>query len=682
VANFPSVCPLDCPDACSLDVRVEDGRVVAVDGSRDNPLTDGFICAKVRRLPEWLTGPDRLLRPAVRRGRKGEGRFEDVTWDEALARVAEKLTEVRDVFGGEAILPYSYGGSNGLLSQDTTDARLFRRLGSSRLLRTVCAAPSGAAALGLYGKMPGVSFEDYPQARLIVVWGANPSATGIHLLPKIYEAQRSGAKLVVLDPRATALARRSDLHLALRPGTDLPVALAVIRWLFTNGRADRTFLAEHATGVAELERAAAGWTLERAAEIAGVPAAALERFAGMYADASPAVIRCGWGPERNRNGGSAIAAVLALPAIAGKFGVRGGGYTMSNSAAWKLDVEGAVNEPASSSARAINMSRLGEALLDVDDPPVKCLFVYNSNALGTSPNQEKVRAGLAREDLFTVVFDSVLTDTARYADVVLPAASFLERRELSRGYGALVLQEARAVVPPVGQSRPNDEVFAELVHRTGLARAGDPEGAEELTGALLSGARGAELRGALRRARIAYPEFGSRPIQFVDVFPRTVDRRVQLFPAALDREAPAGLYGFQADPASAAFPLALISPASDRTITSILGDIDPEPAAVEIGPDDARDRGIRQGDAVRVYNELGEVRCPAKVNPRLRRGVVLLHKGLWARHTQNGSTANALAPDTLSDLGGGACFNDARVQVAPVLAAAPAPASPSVDGRA
>jgi anaerobic selenocysteine-containing dehydrogenase len=309
------------------------------------------------------------------------------------------------------------------------------------------------------------------------------------------------------------------------------------------------------------------------------------------------------------------------------------------------------------------MNQLGEALIDVDHPPVKLLFVYNSNALASSPNQEKVRAGLAREDLFTVVFDSVLTDTARYADVVLPAAAFLERRELSRGYGAYALQEAQAVSPPLGESRPNHDVFAELGRRVGVARDGDPVSAEDLTRALLSGPRGADLRDALRQSRIAYPEFGSHPIQFVDVFPGTTDRRVHLFPAALDAEAPVGLYGYQADPASAEFPLALISPASDRMITSTLGNIDVAPAAVELCPHDAAARRIGDGDVVRLYNSLGEVRCRAKVNPRLRRGVALLEKGLWARHTQNGSTANALCPDTLTDLGGGACFNDARVQV-------------------
>ncbi|HET9793100.1 MAG TPA: molybdopterin-dependent oxidoreductase, partial [Thermoanaerobaculia bacterium] len=276
---LPSACPLDCPDSCSLDVEVDEGRVVSVGGSRVNPVTDGYICAKVRRFPERLYGPDRLLRPLMRTGAKGSGSFREVSWDEALDAAAARLLAARDRFGGESILPYSYGGSNGYLSQDTTDERLFRRLGASRLARTICAAATGAAAQGLYGKMPGVGYEDYPEARLIVLWGVNPSVTGIHLVPKIDEARRRGARLVVVDPRTTRLARRADLHLAVRPGTDLPVALALIGWLFDSGRADRTFLAGQTTGAERLREAARAWPIERAARIAGIAAGDLERLA-------------------------------------------------------------------------------------------------------------------------------------------------------------------------------------------------------------------------------------------------------------------------------------------------------------------------------------------------------------------------------------------------------------------
>jgi anaerobic selenocysteine-containing dehydrogenase len=661
---LPSVCPLDCPDACSLEVHVEGDRVVAVGGSRINPVTAGYICAKVRRLPEHVHGERRVRYPAMREGRKGEGRFRRATWDEALDTIAARMTELVRKGAAERILPFYYGGSNGYLSQNTSDLRLFTRLGASRLARTVCAAPSGSAVAGLYGTMPGMALQDYRHSRLIVLWGINPSVSGIHLVPSVLEAQSRGGRLVVVDPRRTRLAERADLHIAPHPGTDLVLALAILRWLFENGRADEAFLAAHTTGAEELRRRAARWTPEEAARTARVPAEDIEKLARMYADSSPAAVRCGWGLERNRNGGSAVAAVLALPAVAGKFGVRGGGYTLSNSKAWDLEARHAAGELPKSSAREVNMNLLGRTLLGDNGSPVDLLFVYNANPLATIPNQEKVREGLSREDLFTVVFDPVVTDTALYADVLLPATTFLERDEMSRGYGAMVLQESKPVIPPVGESRPNHEVFADLTRRTGLARAEDPDSAREMTEAILGGSKsGEEIRQSLDRSGIAFPGGNPASVQFVDAFPLTADRKIHLVPDDLDREAPGGLYAFRPDPETLAYPLALISPATDRTISSTLGELHDEQVPLEMAPRDAEARGIGDGDEVRVFNEIGEVRCLAQVSPALREGVVLLPKGLWRHNTLSGTGATALAPDTLTDLGRGACFNDARVEV-------------------
>ncbi|HEV2856494.1 MAG TPA: molybdopterin-dependent oxidoreductase [Thermoanaerobaculia bacterium] len=656
-----SACALDCPDSCSLEVRVLDGRVVKVDGSRVNPVTQGYICAKVRRTPEHLYGPDRVLRPARRVGPKGLGRFEEISWDAALDLAAAKLAEARDRWGGESILPLCYGGSNGLLTQDTTDLRLFHRLGASRLARTVCAAPSGRTATVMYGKMAGVALQDFRHSRLIVLWGVNPSASGIHLVPFIKQAQDAGARLVVIDPRRTPLAKKADLHLAPRPGSDVAIALAAIRWFFEEGRADLDFLATHALGAEELRRRAFPWTLERAAEASGVPASAIERFIHLYAESSPAVVRTGWGFERNRNGGSAVAAALALPAVAGKFGVRGGGYTMSNSGVWAgaLDVASAVGE-APPNTRIVNMNRTGETLLH-GDPPVRVLFVYNCNPLATLPSQEKMRRGLAREDLFTIVFDQVWTDTARAADLVLPATHFLEHSDLIRGYGSYALYRTRPVAEPAGEARSNPEVFSELVRRLGLARPGEPETADELTAALLRPAE--RVRADLAQDGVAVPDCGQAPVQFLDAFPLTPDRKIHLVPEVLDREAPLGLYGFQEDPGSERYPLALISPATSRTISSSLGQLVRDSIPLEIHPLDAEARGIAPGDVVRVWNDLGEVRVGARLNPDLRPGVVYLPKGLWSHNTLSGTTGNALVPDTLTDVGQGACFNDARVEV-------------------
>jgi anaerobic selenocysteine-containing dehydrogenase len=658
--SVSTVCPLDCPDACSLDVTVQESKVTVIDGSTANPVTGGYICAKVRRFPERMYGPDRVLHPSVRKGPKGSGWFERVSWDEALSRIATQLQNVRDEFGGEAILPYSYGGSNGLLTQDTSDAALFRRLGASRLARTVCAAATGAANQALYGKMPSVVYQDLPESRLIVLWGVNPSASGIHVIPYLREAQNRGAKLVVVDPRTTPLARQADLHLRVKPGTDLPVALSIHRHLFEQGHADEAFLAAHTRNAHRLRERAARWTFECAAAEAGVEAADIERLADWYATTSPAVVKCGWGQERNRNGGSSSMAILALPAVAGKFGVRGGGYHMSNSNAWSIERTWLRDqEPAT---RLVNMNQLGRALTELDDPPVKALFVYNSNAAVTSPHQTKILEGLEREDLFTVVFDSVLTDTARYADVLLPNTTFLEGYDLVRGYGSISLRLGRPVVEPVGESRCNADVFGELLRRLELGTDGEPAGElEEMLDVLskLPEPAGGEVRdfGA------ALPPFDGRPIQFVNVFPRTPDQKVDLCPEALEAGTPAGVYGYQPDPATAEYPLALISPASERSITSTLAELPRPEVKLLMHPDDAAARALADGDAVRVFNALGEVRCNVQVGTWIRPGSVSLPKGLWRKHTANGLTSNALSPDTLTDLGGGACFNDARVQV-------------------
>ena len=665
-STVDTACPLDCPDSCSLSVTVARGKIVKIEGSTRHGVTDGYICAKVRRFDEHVYGPSRLLHPAVRVGSKGQSQFKRVSWDEALELVARRLDDVRVRLGGEAILPFCYGGSNGLLSQDTTDAELFRCLGASRLARTVCAAPTGAAARALYGTMPGVTYADYQNAALIVLWGTNPTASGIHQIPHIREARRNGARLVVIDPRRTSLAKQADVHLSIRPGTDVAVALALHRYLFENDLADLRFLDEHTRDAERLRERAAAWTIERAARVAEVDADDLLAFADLYAQASPAVIRCGWGLERNRNGGHAALAILALPAVGGKFGVRGGGYSMNNADAWGLSASSWIDaaEPAT---RVVNMNHLGRALLDYDNPPVAALFVYNCNPLATMPDQNRVAQGLQREDLFTVVFEQVMTDTARYADVLLPATTFLETYDVVKAYGPIHLELARPVIDVVGEARPNVEVFSQLADRLGLApRDGVESDAEALM--RVAAAMPEAIGRSLLESGHADPPAGGAPVQFVDVFPRTPDRKVHLFPESLEATA-GGLYAFQADPATAACPLVLISPASYKTISSTLGELRERPASLAMHPADAGERGIEKEDMVRVFNERGEVHCRVRITADIRPGTVSLPKGLWQRSTFNGSTANALVPDSVTDIGGGACFNDARVQVTRVIPA-------------
>jgi anaerobic selenocysteine-containing dehydrogenase len=658
-STIQTACPLDCPDSCSVAVTVERGKIVKIDGSTAARSTDGYICGKVRDFDRRVYHAERILHPAVRKGPKGAGLFERVTWDEALDLIARRMRDAIETHGAESILPYHYGGSNGLLTNDFTDTRFFRRLGASRLARTLCAAPTGAAATMMYGKMAGVAYDDYAHARLIIVWGCNPSATGIHLVSHIKRAQKDGARLVVIDPRRTPLARIADLHLPVRPGADLPIALAVVRELFARGWADRGFLEAHTTGAADLEQAAQPWTIERAAAESGVPAGDIARLAEWYGTTSPAVIRCGWGQERNRNGGAATMAILALPAVGGKFGVRGGGYTMSNSGGWDIQSE-ALIDVAAPPVRVVNMNHLGRALTDYRDPPISLLFVYNCNPVATVPDQNRVKTGMLRDDLFTVVHEQIMTDTALYADVILPATTFLEQYDVARGYGAYHLHLVQPVIAPVGESRPNHDVFEELAVRMGQADSVSDLGE---AGALMDLAGRLPRRHADALLSEGPPSApgGGMPIQFVDVFPKTPDRKAHLYPTEADMTH--GLYAYTGDLVTEQFPLSLISPASANTVSSTMGELRPGIANLKIHPDDAAARSIVDGDDVRVFNDLGEVHCHAKVTPEPRPGTVSLPKGLWARSTLNGATATALVPDTLTDLAGGACFNDARVQV-------------------
>ena len=659
-----TACPLDCPDACTLDVTTGDDGVVTLAGDRRNPLTDGLVCGKVRGFERHLRCEERLLHPAVRDGAKGSGRWRRVSWDEALDRIAGKLTDARETWGGESILPLSYGGSNGVLTHECVDSRLFYRLGASRLDRAVCAAPTSAAAAGLYGRMPGVALEDYVHSRLIVMWGVNPHASGIHHVPVIRAAKEAGATLVVVDPRRTPLAKLADLHLAVRPGTDLPLALSLIAWQLEHGGADEAFMRRWCTGVEALRERAAPWTVAKAADTCGVEGADIERLAKLWAETSPAVVRCGWGLERNRNGGSAAAAVLALPAVTGKLGVRGGGFTGSNSRAHPLDTSRAIAAPEPDT-RWVNMNEVGKVLTGASDPAVRVLFTYCCNPAATLPNRPKVMQGLAREDLFHVVFEQVMTDTARWADVLLPATTFLEHHDLATGYGAMVINRIRPVVERVGESRPNYEVFADLCARVGVARDDDPVEPQALVDAVVAASADPERIGAeLREHGMARPSVGHQPIPLVDALPRTSDGRIHLVPEALDAEATHGLYTYQPDPATDEHPLALISPASAKTTNSTFGQLDRRPAHVKIHPEDAAARGIEDGAPVRLDSALGSVTCRARITEDVRRGVLSLAKGIWShRVAGDGSTTNAVAPDALADLGGGATFNDARVEI-------------------
>jgi len=640
---------------------VQEGRVQKIGGGRNHPDTAGFICSKVAGFHRRLEHEDRLLYPMRRVGAKGEGSFERITWGEAVTEITQRFGDIRDQWGGEAIVPFHYGGSNGYLTDDLLDALFFRKLGASQLEKTICAAPTTEVAKGMYGRMPTVAFEDFPRARCIVIWGANPKVSNIHLVPYLREAKSRGTFIATVDPRRNFSDSEVDLHLPILPGTDLPVALAMIDHLIRTSRLDETFLEHNVVELEPLFDQAQTWTLKRAAEVSGVSARSIQQLAEIYAESEPALIRCGWGLERNRNGGQAVAAVLALPALLGKFGVRGGGYTMSNSGAYAFDRQRLIGE-VEEETRSLNMTQLGRWLDDGLELPVKGLFVYNANPVATVPDQNAVLRGLGRPDLFTVVFDQVLTDTAAYADLLLPAVTFLEGNDLVAGYGSYAFGGTQQVIAPRGEARSNPAVFAELGRAMGWSDTPFQWSEEEL---LLRAVEAIEVPGQqprmleLSEGRTLRAEFeGGAPVQLSTVFPRTADGKIHLAPEVLG-ETP---YRFLETPASD-FPLALITPASSQRTNSTFGELASGPVRVKLHPEDAQRRNVEPGDRVRVHNDLGEVVCLAEVGSAVRPGVVVIPKGAWRKASFNGFTANALCPDHVNQVAGAACFNDARVEV-------------------
>ena len=659
-----TTCPLDCPDGCALDVEVTDGRVARIGANAESPHTAGFICGKVTGFGKRLYHPERILHPMRRVGPKGAGGFERISWDEAIDTVAGNLRAIAERWGGEAILPFHYGGSNGLLTDEFLDYLFFSKLGASRLAKTICALPATQVALGMYGKMPGVAFSDYPQAKAIVVWGANPRGSNIHLVPYLKEARRRGAWIALVDPRRTLGPGEIDLHLPVLPGQDLPLALALIERWRESERLDLEFIAGHADGHEPLLDRAAEWPLERAAEVSGVGVAAIAELADRLAGGNPALIRCGWGLERNRNGAQAIAAVLSIPALLGKFGVRGGGYTLSNNGAVEFDRDEVIG-PLRWNTRSLNMSQLGRLLGDGLEPPlkppIKALFVYNANPAATVPEQQAVLRGLAREDLFTVVHDQVMTDSARWADIVLPAVTFLEGHDLRAGYGSYMLGGVVPVVEPEGEAVSNMALFSELGRALGFEdeafRLSDGELLRRAAAAVSLPGEQVDPELIAAGGQQTYGFDGAPPIQLATSFPLTADGKIHLTPTVLGSEPYRWL------PPDEDWPLAMVSPASQRLITSTLGESNLERLAVTLHPDEAAARGLAAGERVRVLNQRGEVHCRLKLSDAIRPGVAAIPKGAWARASLNGLTATALCPDDGQVVGGAACFNDARVEV-------------------
>ena len=649
-----TACPLDCPDACSLEVTLTLGRITKIDAAPvdelSNPLTDGWICKKVKHHADRVYSPERIMTPLIRVGAKGSGEFRSATWDEALDLVSEKIKVAIASHGVDSVLPYLYNSSAPKLEANYLMPYLFARLGAPEILHTICAATYGAAWDQMFGEMLSIDTLDVVDAKLIVVWGANPAVSGTHLLPLLAKVQKGGGKLVVVDPRETGTASRADLHLAVRPGTDVVLAYALSNELARTGKAATQFLDAHTTGSKEFLTAASKYTLEDASKICDVPLEKIRELFELIANTKPAVLRMGYGPERNRNGGSGVVAVLGLWLVAGHFGTNGSGILASASDGFSIDVHAPwPKDVARPTQKTLNMNHVGRVLRRVAGAwPVqaKVFLVQGANPAVTAVDQVGMLAGLANEEVFTVVHDQVMTDTAKFADVVLPATTHFEVHDLVGSYGSYTAQVISPVIERVGESRTNNELATGLATRLGFNAdefKSDPQFIAD---------RIAEQKKHSLKLR----EVGTT-VQFRDTWPTFADNRARLFVAESELPLP------QYRPVDEKYPLVLISPATSHTINSMFADTDPPRVAVSMHPQDAAQRKLSDAQRVIVRNDVAEIEIDLVIDETLRPGVCFMPKGLWLRATKTGLTSNAFAPDELNDLASGACFNDARVEV-------------------
>ncbi len=707
-----TVCSLDCPDSCGVLVTVDEtGRATKLQGDPAHPVTRGFLCGKVAKYLDRVYAPDRLLYPMRRRpgvpkttvaaGRTDEV-FERISWDQALDEIAQKLTQVSREYGAEAILPYSYAGTIGVLGYGSMDRRFFHRLGASQLDRTICSSTGGEALVSVYGRKLGTDTEHFRHAKLIIAWGANVHGNNIHLWPMIEEARRKGARLIVIDPYRTRTAALADRHLAINPGTDAALALGMMHVIFREGLEDRTYTAAHTHRLDELRARAAEYTPDCVARWTGIAADEIETLAREYASTKPAVIRMNYGVQRSENGGASARAIAMLPALTGAWEHLGGGLQLSTSGAFEFDRRALERpdlmqaSPLGRAARVVNMSLLGEALSArgsyQDGPPVQALFVYNSNPAVIAPDQSRVLAGLGRSDLYTVVHDQFLTDTADYADLVLPATTFLESRDVQGAYGHYYVQLSEQAIAPAGESRSNVRLFSELAARCGFTepcfrdseddliaqalRAGAPDQPEWLRGMSAESLLAAGGHQRLLFASEQRPE--PRPFQpFTDgVFP-TPSGKIEFYSDSFAARGLDPLPGFvppresrnaiQAKPG--VYPLEYLPRKADNFMNSTFanqpGHQRMEAATshrLEMHAGDAAARGIASGDEVVIENDRGRLSMIALVSERVRPGVVA-SRMQWNKCSPEGGGVNQLTSQRLTDFGGGPTFYSTLVEV-------------------
>ncbi len=650
-------------------VTMEDGRATQLRGDPDHPVTRGFLCAKVTRYLEREYSPERLLYPQRRLGAKGEGRFERITWDEALDEIAHRLGSVVRQFGAEAILPYSYAGTMGFLNNAGMDRRFFHRLGASRLDRTICSATGGAALTASMGNRYATEPEQFRHSKLIIAWGANILGTNVHLWPFIVEARRNGAKFYVIDPRQNRTGKLADKHFAINPGSDAALAFGMMHVLLAENLHDADYVERYTIGFAELREQVKAYPPERVAALTGIAAEEIVTLAREYATTRPAVIRLNYGVQRSERGGLAVHAISLLPALTGSWKEVGGGFQLSTSQAFRVNREGLERADLGKPGRLVNMVHLGAALETLHDPPVKALVVYNSNPAAVAPEQNSVLRGLGRKDLFTVVLEQTQTDTADYADILLPATTFLEHTDLYFGYGHHYLQLARPALPAPGEAKSNVEAFRQMAFRMGFEEPCFRDSEDDMIRTLLDSdhpfIKGITLEelDRVHSVRLKVAPNGDPFLPFAEGGFATASGRCEL---RIPDYAPPIESRFGSPALTAKYPLELISPKNDDSMNSTFGnrpDTDRQTAILDMHADDAAERGIVSGDAVRLYNGRGSCLLVAKVNGATRRGVVVAPAVRQPKHAPGGRTVNALTSGRLTDVGNGATFYSCLVQV-------------------
>ena len=670
-------CPHDCPDTCAWAVTVEGGRATALQGDPDHPFTAGGLCAKVNRfLEDRVYHPDRLLHPMRRSGPKGAGIFTRITWDEALAEVAERLGGVVRAHGGEAVMPYSYLGTQGLVQGSAVSDVLFARLGATGLVRAVCGSAGTSGEAVTMGGGAGVLPLELEHSRFIILWGTNTLSTNLHLWPVLRRARDAGATIVVIDPLRTRTAAAADWHVRPLPGTDAALALGMMRVIVDEHLVDEEYVAEHTVGFEALCERLADYPVDRVATTTGLDPDEIVRLARAYATSEVAAIRLLVGMEHHEFGAETFRTIACLPAMVGAWRQRGGGLChMTFQLFEELDWSCGLHVPENSS-RQVNMVQLGRALTRLD-PPLRALVVYNSNPGVIAPQQNLVFEGLAREDLFTVVVEHVMTDTARYADVLLPATTQIEHHDVLWSWGHTYLTWNEPAVEPVGEALPNAEIFRRLGRRLGLTDAAFTITDKKLAEAAVA-PLGVERVSVLKEQGWLRMDDERHVLPYANGGFATPSGKVEFYSQsrAASGHDPLPAYrpaheGRDGNPELVArFPLiALTAKGAHHFLNSSYGHVararraEREPS-VDLHLDDAAARGITDGAMVRVFNDRGSLNLRARVGDRVRSGVVSVPSGWWASAAEDGRTANALTPDGISDLGGGGDFHDCLVQVA------------------